>query len=120
MEAVRKRHHNSAAAAAAVGLIPSILLCDHIPEQRIANKQTSVPNLLLMIDIGNIHKACSFLPLDLYPLAQDFQNQKQYSCFLHLHRRLPLQFSRPFFSLSDRGQRLSAQVNEMILLCGSR
>ena len=55
MEAVRKRHHNSAAAVAAVGLIPSILLCDHIPEQRIANKQTSVPNLLLMVDIGNIH-----------------------------------------------------------------
>ena len=41
--------------------------------------------------------------------AQDFQNQKQYSCFLHLHHRLPLQFSHPFFSLSNRGQRLSGE-----------
>ena len=84
MEAVRKRHHNYTVAAATIGLIPSFILCDHIP-------------------------------LDLDPLAQDFQNQKQYSYFLHLHHSLPLQFSHPFFSLSDRGQKLSSE-EELLLV----
>ena len=51
MEAVRKRHHNPAADAAAEGLIPSLLLSDHVPELRIVNKQASVSNMLLMVHI---------------------------------------------------------------------
>ena len=51
MEAVRKRRHNPAADAAAEGLIPSLLLSDHVPELRIVNKQASVSNMLLMVHI---------------------------------------------------------------------